>query len=291
MKLIFSLLLISLICFPFIGMSQDDAPEKVPPRPVRSTFESSLLIDNQTVMVPFKGTFQWDIQHRFGTWENGYDDYFGLAAPSNIRLGFNYIPVEDLQIGFGITKERKMWDFSAKYAIVQQKRSGGFPFSITYYGVAGIDSRDFDDFEEASDHFSYFNQIMIARKFSDRLSLQLAPSFSYYNFQERVSDDQGAFLGFMGNKHVALTALGRIKLTDTMSFIGNVDIPITEHEYNDPETNVSLGIEFTSSSHAFQLFVGNYQSINPQLNNLLNQNTFGAGEILIGFNITRLWNF
>jgi hypothetical protein len=279
------------MCFSYEGVGQDTAPENVPPRPVRSTFESSLLIDNQTVMVPFKGTFQWDIQHRFGTWDNGYDDYFGLAAPSNIRLGFNYIPVEKLQIGFGITKERKMWDFSAKYAIVQQKRSGGSAFSITYYGVIGIDSRDFDGFEEASDNFSYFNQIMIARKFSDRLSLQVAPSFSYFNYQERINDDQGAFLGTMGNKHVALTALGRIKVTDTMSFIGNVDIPLTEHEYNDPATNVSLGIEFTSSSHAFQLFVGNYQSINPQLNNLLNQNRFGDGEILIGFNITRLWNF
>ena len=289
MKQRFALVFILLLIAPVMFYAQD-AQEKVPPRPVRSTFESTLLIDNQTVMVPFKGTFQWDIQHRFGTWDNGYDDYFGLAAPSNIRLGFSYIPVEKLQIGFGITKERKMWDFSAKYALIQQKRGDGFPFSITYYAVAGIDSRDLDDFEEASDRFSYFNQLMIARKFSDRLSLQVAPSLSYFNFQERRINDDGT-LTFMGNMHAAIAAMGRIKLGEQMAFIGNVDIPVTSHDFNDPNTNVSLGLEFTTSSHAFQVFIGNYQSINPQLNNLLNQNSFDDGKILIGFNMTRLWNF
>ena len=73
-------------------------------------------MDNQTVDVPFQKTLEWDIQHRFGTWNNGYDDYFGLAAPSNIRLGFVYVPAEKLQLGLGITKERKLWDFSVKYA-------------------------------------------------------------------------------------------------------------------------------------------------------------------------------
>lgn len=57
-------------------------------RPVRSPFESALLIDNQSVVVPIKGTFEFDMQHRFGTVGNGISDIYGLYAPSaNIHLG------------------------------------------------------------------------------------------------------------------------------------------------------------------------------------------------------------
>ena len=104
------------------AQAQDEGEPEKDTRPVRNTFESNWLIDNQTVMVPIKGTFEMDIQHRFGTMNNGYDDFWGFYAPSNIRIGFDYVPIEKLQIGFGFTKERKMWDFNAKYALLQQGR-------------------------------------------------------------------------------------------------------------------------------------------------------------------------
>lgn len=275
-----------------IGLSaQDETNEPLKPRPIRYTFESIWLLDHQTVDVPFQKTFEWDIQHRFGTWENGYEDYFGLAAPSNIRMGFVYVPIENLQVGFGITKERKIWDFNMKYVLIKQKQGSGFPFSISYYGSAGLDSRSLDSFEETSDRFSYFNQLMIARKFSDRLALQLSPSFSYFNFPERIFSAEGEFMGKMNNQHFAISAMGRIGITESMGFLFNMDFAITEHDINNPKNNLSLGLEFTTSSHAFQLLIGNYQSLNPQYNGLLNQNSFGDGNILIGFNITRLWNF
>lgn len=271
--------------------AQEEAPEKTKPRPVRSTFESIWLIDNQTVEVPFKKTLEWDIQHRFGTWNNGYEDYYGLAAPSNIRLGFNYVPVDNLQIGFGITKERKIWDFNAKYVLIKQKQDSGFPLTIAYYANAGIDSRDLASFVEDSDRFSYFNQLMFARRFSDRLSVQVSPSLSYYNSPEAVFDIEGNLLGYMNNMHFAVSGLARLKITDSMGFIVNVDLPVTDHEFENPQNNIALGVEFTTSSHAFQIFVGNYQSLNPQYNNLLNRNRFGDNQILLGFNMTRLWNF
>ena len=34
---------------------------------VKNTFDGNHIIDNQTVVVPIKGTFEFDIQHRFGT--------------------------------------------------------------------------------------------------------------------------------------------------------------------------------------------------------------------------------
>ena len=39
-------------------------------------------------MVPVKGTFEWDFQHRFGTVKNGSKDLWGVYGPANIRMGF-----------------------------------------------------------------------------------------------------------------------------------------------------------------------------------------------------------
>ena len=65
-----------------------EQPEK-DKRPVRAPFESSILIDNQTIIVPSKGTLEFDIQHRFGTVDNGLSDLYGFWAPSNIRNSNN----------------------------------------------------------------------------------------------------------------------------------------------------------------------------------------------------------
>ena len=63
-------------------------------KPVRAPFESGYLIDNQTTMIPIKGTLEYAIQHKFGTMENGLSDVWGIYAPgANVRLGLNYVPV------------------------------------------------------------------------------------------------------------------------------------------------------------------------------------------------------
>ncbi|MFN3841224.1 MAG: DUF5777 family beta-barrel protein, partial [Cyclobacteriaceae bacterium] len=80
-----------LVCYQPV-VAQDDEAEatgQANAKPVKSTFESTWLIDNQSVMVPAKGTLQMDIMHRFGTVNNGYDDFWGIYAPSNIRIGMS----------------------------------------------------------------------------------------------------------------------------------------------------------------------------------------------------------
>src|SRR3954452_11867558 len=81
-----------------------------PIKPVKNTFSGVWLIDNQTVMVPIKGTFEFDIQHRFGVWQNGYEDFFGFFASSNIRFAASYSPIDKLFVGVGLTKNKMLWD-------------------------------------------------------------------------------------------------------------------------------------------------------------------------------------
>src|SRR5688500_1755953 len=121
----------------------EEAVEEETPKakPVKNTFQSVWIIDNQTVMVPVKKTLEMDIMHRFGVVNKGYQDFWGLFAPSNIRLGFSYVPIEKLNVGIGLTKNNMMLDLNAKYALIKQTK-GQYPVSISYYVNMAIDTRD-----------------------------------------------------------------------------------------------------------------------------------------------------
>ncbi len=272
-------------------VAQEEMVDEI--KPVKNTFESIWLIDAQTVMVPVKGTFEADFQHRFGTWDQGYKDLYGVFASSNIRLGVNYVPIDRLLVGVGLTKFNHLWDFYGKYAILRQMKGGGSAVSLNYYVNAAIDTRKEGDtnFEDFSDRLSYFHQIMVARKFSDKFSLQLSANYSWFNHKDQNYDMEGNDLGRDQPGHFSASALARYKFSNTFSVIAAYDMPITDQEFFDPEPNLSFGLELVTSSHAFQLFIGNFQSLVPQYNHTFNSNNFGDNQILIGFNITRLWNF
>lgn len=303
----------------------DESVVKPKVKPVKNTFESIWIIDNQTVMVPNKGSFEMDIMHRFGTVKNGYDDFWGFFEPSNIRLGVDYAPINNLNLGIGITKNKMLWDGSAKYAIIKQTK-GIYPVSVTYYGdMAYQSSKDpsitilkpdgiSEDvaFKHTSDRFSFFHQLIIARKITDKFSLQIAPSLSHQNavggYYTKNDSTGTEIFQEMKHDHFAIAVSARYKLTPVTSLMINYDQPLTKHATNNPNPNVSFGFEFNTSGHSFQLFFGNYDLLNPQQNNLYNHsepftrdNTKTTSTILnlprfmdnfrIGFNITRLWSY
>ncbi len=259
-------------------------------KPVKDTFGSAWLMDNQTVIVPIKGTLEFDIQHRFGTVDKGRKDVFGLFAPSNIRLGLSYSPINLLFVGAGLTKERMQVDMNAKYALLQQT-VGKIPVSVTYFGNMVIDARDKSFFRYGVHRLSYFNQLMVARKITDKFSAQVAPSLSWFNNVEGYVDSKGEIQKKMNNYHFAYSVLGRYKISENSAIIAGYDQPLTQHPTNNPRPNISFGFETTTSSHAFQVFAGNYYGIVPQSNNMFNQNDYTKGQFVIGFNITRLYNF
>lgn len=281
--------------------AQEEAVGAPELKPVKNTFESIWHIDQQTVMVPIKGTLEMDIQHRFGVWNNGYKDFYGIFAPSNIRIGLDYVPVNRLLVGFGFTKISNLWDFYGKYALLKQMEGGGSPVSVNYYFNAAADTRREKDtpFTEGTDRWSFFHQVMIASKISEKFSLQISGNMSWFNFKELQYDDEGVELGRDKSAHFSASAIARYKVSNTIGLLVEFDQPITNQEFFDPDPNLSIGLELVTSAHAFQIFIGNFQGLVPQYNHTYNSyDPFNIGfldiwdpEYLIGFNITRLWNF
>lgn len=278
------------------SMAQEESNEEVqtiaihsrPLQRVGNTFESIWLIDNQTTHVPLRKTFEFDIQHRFGSIKNGYEDFFGLYAPSNIRMGFAYTPINNTMVGIGFTKERLLWDVSVKYAILKEKGKKPFPISVTYFGNVAVDTRKEDNFVNNTDRLSYFHQLMAAKKLTNNLSGQASLNLSHMNAVEGYVNSNGEIEGKMKNDHLSFSLLGRYKISDAFAFIGNYDQPITKHVVNNPSPNISLGVELATPLHAFQVFMGNYKWIVPQYSNFYNKNNYEDGTFLVGFNITRL---
>jgi hypothetical protein len=274
-------LLIVFLLLPFIAFTQEDETKKeeVKEKLERPAFESSFIIDNPTNVVFSKKSLEVTMSHRFGTFNGGTNDLVGFWAPSNIRIAVSYALLERLTIGYGTTKFDRLQDFNWKYALLRQTRSNSMPVSVTYYGNFVVDARKPDGrFFVIQDRYSFFNQLIIAKRFSPNVSLQIAPSISHYN---RITDN------ILDHDMFGLAFGGRIKVSPQTSLMFDYSQPLTDIEGMDIEPGFSFGLEFATSAHAFQLFATNLNGIVPQKNYMTNTNK----DLLIGFNITRVYNF
>lgn len=311
-KTIVYIILFSLITT--ISFAQQDATDETKVKekdyPVSAIFESGVLIDAQTVVVPDVKTLEMVIQHKFGTIENGISNLWGIYGSSNIRLGLNYVPIKNLQIGAGITKKYMTTDLNAKWTILTQTRKNTIPVSVSVCGNVGIDGSNFDEISSLriaspvgtvtgfrfDDRFSYFSQLIVARKFNDWLTLQAAVSFSHYNMVVYQSTGKP-----YDHDKVGIHASGRIKVSNQGSLIFNYDHPlkiknISEmNEWNTdfphPKPSIAFGYEISTGTHAFQLYMASTSSMLPQENIMWNRNEMNKNGFLIGFTITRLWAY
>lgn len=227
-----------------------------------------------------------EIFHRFSLIEN-YHDLYGIYGSANTRIGLNYGITDRLMVGAGTTKDYKLQDLQWKYLIFQQTEDNKMPVSVSYYGNLVIDARSKDNFgpdvEFKNIHrLSYFTEIIVARKLSEKISVQVAPSLTYFNSVTRYSDTTG-----YKNLNIGFSAGGRANLFGAHSIIVEYDQLLTKQQLDvQPKPNLSLGWEISTSTHTFQVFVANYNQIINQRNLVYNTNDFAKGDYLFGFNIT-----
>ncbi len=279
------ILLFVFLILPFIAIAQgnDTIVKKIKEKPERPAFDSSFIVDNPTNVLFNKNSLEVQMSHRFGLLDGGTNDLVGFWAPSNIRIGLSYAVHDRLTVGYGTTKFDRLQDFNWKVGILRQTRSNKMPLSVSYYGNFTIDARNKNQglFIHLSDRWSYFNQVIIAKRFSPKFSLQIAPSISHYNIVKNT----------MRSDMVAVALGGRYKIRPQTAITFDYSQPITEFLKDNPHPGLSLGFEFSTSAHAFQIFATNYSGIVPQKNYMFNNHDIFNGDFLIGFNITRIYNF
>jgi hypothetical protein len=284
MKKILILLVLALLLSPIFA--QEAAQKEGNSTPVSNTFGTTTLIDNNTVATPYKGGLELEIHHRFSLIEN-YHNLYGIYGSANTRIGLNYGITDRLMVGAGTTKDYKLQDIQWKYLLLQQTEDNKMPVSVSYYGNFVADLRTEDNFVPPTTSFkqihrlSYFTQFIVARKFSEKISAQIAPSLAYMNTVKRYSDTTG-----YKNLNLGLSAGARANLFGNHSLLVEYDQLLTKQNLDtQPKPNLSFGWEINTPTHTFQVFVANYNQIINQYNLLYNTNDFAKGKYLVGFNI------
>jgi len=269
------------------AVSQEEAATKEEKVVVEDAFACTMLIENQTISQPRKKAKEFIIHHRIGQIKK-VTDLFGLYGPANIRLGFNYGITDKLMLGIGTEKYNKMTELMWKYSILQQKENGT-PIFLSYYGNVVVNGRNeiyFGDDYSFTSRLSYFHQLIIGRKFSDKISFQIAPYFVHFNAVDSL----------VSNQAVGASAGGRYKIWNEISFIAEYSYvsPLESFTYpkdaegneigEAPKPGFAFGLEKNTGTHAFQLFATTYNYIINQQNYLFNKKDYS--NLLIGFNIT-----
>lgn len=267
----------------FFAFSQDEllkeleAGEPETNESVIATFSGTRIVNGHSVETRHKNVLEFIITHRFGTLNSGAYEAFGLDN-SVVRIGLEYGITDRLMVGIGRSSYDKTFDYFGKYKALQQSET--MPVSLTVFGSAAYLGLKNEQLNELStpDKMAYTTQLLIARKLSSRVSLQLSPSFLY-----RATVNQDTTV----NNLISLGMGGRFKITKSMALVLEYNLRLNDHADSPFKDAIGVCIEFETGGHVFQLvFTNTLGMIERQF---MGETTgdFFDGDIHFGFNITR----
>ena len=92
-------------------------------------FKGSKVVNGQSVELRSKGILQFAIQHRFGTLNSGFYNFYGLDN-SQVRIGLEYGLKDWLGLGIARSSALKTIDANVKLKLKRQA-NGSQPFPFT----------------------------------------------------------------------------------------------------------------------------------------------------------------
>lgn len=241
-------------------------------------FKALQVVTAQSTKLAAKGDLYFLVSHRFGDLSNGFDNFFGLDDAST-KIGFIYGVSDNLSLGLGRETFMKTYDANLKYRIFSQTNK--FPVEVVGYHTVSLNSElSKDDYPnlEFSHRVAYLSQLLISKRFNERFSLQLTPSYVHKNLYIPNTDE----------KDQILTGLsGRYKLSRRVSLNGEYFVNFAESDvYRNP---FSLGVDIETGGHVFQLLLSNSQ-VNSDIGYLTNAaGNWEKGIIYFGFNLYRVF--
>ncbi len=247
---------------------------------VTGTFKATHIINTQTIESPARYNLNFVIQHRFGQLNSGSYNFFGLDN-ATLRLGFDYGITDDLSVGVGRSSYLKTFDGYLKYKLLKQTESGNMPVSVSLLGsvtdytqtIAG------ETYLNTKYRTAYSGELLIARKITSALSLQVTPTWLHYNLVPTVADKNDVFAVGLG---------GRLKFTKRMSIDAEYDVvPRNQVVSTTVHNSLSLGWDIETGGHVFQLVFSNSQSMLQSQYLTQTTGTWGKGDIYFGFNLSR----
>lgn len=272
--------------FPFFMVAQDDLLKEIDTlsdanESEVAAFKSLKIVNLESTKLAAKGDMYFVVAHRFGYFDKGFEDFFGLDE-ANTRLQFVYGLTNGVTIHASRSGFQKTYEFATKYRLFGQKKQG-FPFEIVGFNSLAINT----ELEkttlpklEFSDRLAYVNQLLISRKFNDNLSLEIAPTHFHQNY---VTNN------FQDNSQFALGFGGRYKFTKRWSFNVDYAAHLNRASNSTFKNPLSIGFDLETGGHVFQMHFTNSQAMHESgyLGNT--SGSWNDGKIAFGFNLIRVF--
>lgn len=285
-----SILISVLIVFPLIGYGQEDSllKELESLSENEQIFElpafKALQIGNlQSTKVVSKEDLYLVVAHRFGYLKNGITDFFGLDQ-ANTKIQLLYGIKKNLQLGVSRDSYQKTYSGTAKYRLLKQ--SNKLPLNVSLYGSIDVNSqlkKSVYPGLKQLDRFSYTAQILAARRFSEKLSLQIAPIFVRHNLQDLNYTKEQT------HNQVLLGTGGRYKLSNRFSVNFDYVYNFTRNKNSLYLNPLTIGVDIETGGHVFQLLFTNSRASNDSSFLTETLGDWSKGQISFGFNIVRVF--
>ena len=259
---------------------------------VESAFKSLKIINLESTKLAAKGDFYLVVAHRFDYVKNGFDDFFGMDN-ANTQIKFLYGVNDWLTVHAARSGFQETYDLGVKYRLKSQIKNG-FPFAIVGFSSVAVNSElKKEDYPllKFANRLSYVTQILISRKFTEKLSLEIAPSYFHENTVRDILDinNQPIIPNPQNNSQFALGLGGRYKFAKRWSV--NIDYAAhlnraSESIYKNP---LSIGVDLETGGHVFQMHFTNSRAMHES--GYLGQTSgdWSKGEIAFGFNLVRVF--
>lgn len=254
---------------------------------VSSTFKATRIINSSSVENLGAGVLDFRISHRFGRLDEGAENFYGLDNATT-RIGLDYGVTKWLMVGLGHSTLNKEDDGFAKVKLLRQQKHG-MPITVSYAGSVSVQTTKAPKVPDStkwyfSNRLYYTNQLLIARKFNERVSVQLMPTLVHFNLVDSTKFANNTFaMGIGGriklNKRIAVTA-------EYYYRVNNADLTVQGSKtYN----SLSVGIDIETGGHVFQLMLTNSQGLTDRTSVGQTTESWSKGALHFGFNISRVF--
>jgi hypothetical protein len=275
--------------------SQDDLLKDIDTeasQEVTSAFKSLKIINFESTKLVAKKELFLVIAHRFDYIKNGFDDFFGLDN-ANTQIKFAYGLSDRITLQLARSGFEKTYDLSAKYLLINQK-TNGFPFTIVGFNSIAINSEmnknRFPNLQ-FSNRLTYTAQLLVSRKFSDKLSLQIAPTFFHENTIEDINDSNNVIIlpNPQDNSQYMIGLGGRYKLTNRLSINADYGLHLNRNKNSIYKNPLSIGMDLDTGGHIFQMHFTNAKAMHETGFMGRTSGDWGKSEIAFGFNLIRVF--
>jgi len=250
---------------------------------VTNAFKSTRIVNTQSMDQLNAGVLDVRILHRFGTFNGGLGNLYGFDQ-ANMRLGFDYAVSNRIMMGVGRSNVNKELDGFVRYRMIWQSTGHrSIPFSVVLVGGSTLNTLPYADPTRVNfftSRMAFFYQVLIGRKFSERLTLQVSPTVVHTNLVATPADKNDVYsIGFGG----------RFKLSKRVAL--NWDYQYVLPGYLSPGyyNFAALGFDIETGGHVFQLHVTNSIGMNERAFIVNTSDQVTSMGLRLGFNLSRVF--